>query len=230
MSFELAQKVADAVLYEGYVLYPYRASAVKNRLRWQFGVVVPRAYAELGGSEPWAMQTEVLVEGETPALDLRVRFLQVQARTIEEEVDGLFRPVESLEIDGERLVTWEEGVEQRIDCSVSPTEEQQFPIEIPGGREVELLRGAQVVRERWPIQGVVRVSAERLDGLVKVRVRIENLSEETAADRALALRHSMVGAHTLLAVQGERSSPCSIRLRRRRLPPQPARTNTPGRS
>ena len=148
MSFELAQKVADAVLYEGYVLYPYRASAVKNRLRWQFGVVVPRAYAGLGGSEPWAMQTEVLVEGETPALDLRVRFLQVQARTIEEEGDGVFRPVESLEIDGERLVTWEEGIERRIDSSVLLPGEQRFPIEIPGGREIELLRGARIVRGR----------------------------------------------------------------------------------
>jgi len=59
--FALAQKVADAVLYEGYVLYPYRASAAKNRVRWQFGVVAPRAYSESGASEPWAQQTEVLV-------------------------------------------------------------------------------------------------------------------------------------------------------------------------
>ena len=33
--------VADAVLFEGYLLYPYRASAQKNRLRWQFGVLTP---------------------------------------------------------------------------------------------------------------------------------------------------------------------------------------------
>ena len=39
--FALARQVADAVLFEGYVLYPYRASAAKNRLRWQFGVLVP---------------------------------------------------------------------------------------------------------------------------------------------------------------------------------------------
>ena len=41
-SFELARKVADAVLYEGYLLYPYRASAAKNQARWQFGVLMPR--------------------------------------------------------------------------------------------------------------------------------------------------------------------------------------------
>ena len=39
--FAAARAVADAVLYEGYVLYPYRASARKNQLRWQFGVLAP---------------------------------------------------------------------------------------------------------------------------------------------------------------------------------------------
>ena len=46
MSVELARKVADAVLYEGYVLYPYRRSSTKNRFRWQFGIVAPRAWSE----------------------------------------------------------------------------------------------------------------------------------------------------------------------------------------
>ena len=41
MNLELARAVADAVLYEGYLLYPYRASSAKNRSRWQFGVLGP---------------------------------------------------------------------------------------------------------------------------------------------------------------------------------------------
>ena len=49
--FAAARTVADAVLYEGYVLYPYRASARKNQLRWQFGVLAPPAYAAAEGSE-----------------------------------------------------------------------------------------------------------------------------------------------------------------------------------
>ena len=43
--------VADAVLYEGYVLYPYRASATENQARWQFGVLVPPSYAATGTGE-----------------------------------------------------------------------------------------------------------------------------------------------------------------------------------
>ena len=219
MSFELAQKVADAVLYEGYVLYPYRASAGKNRIRWQFGCVVPAGYSELGGSEPSATQTECLIAPveDALALDLRVRFLQVQARTIEESLDAegtSYRPVETLEVGDRMLVTWEEGVERRFDATAIPLAEllageRRIPIELPAGREIEDVRGegdrmvARIVRERWPVSGVVRVAAEKQGGLIKLRVRIENLDGwRESADREQALRRSMIGAHTLLAVRG----------------------------
>ena len=65
--FGPALAVADAVLYEGYLLYPYTASTPKNRVRWQFGVVVPQAYAGAGTGEPAEQQTEILIEaGPTP--------------------------------------------------------------------------------------------------------------------------------------------------------------------
>jgi len=83
MKFDLVQKIADAVLYEGYLLYPYRRSAAKNQVRWQFGVLVPRTYSEKNGSDPWSSQTECLVEaGKAPVLRLKVRFLQQQARSV----------------------------------------------------------------------------------------------------------------------------------------------------
>src|SRR6266852_9994007 len=78
MSFERARKIADAVLYEGYLLYPYRASARKNQLRFQFGVLVPRAWSEAGGSEHWWMNTDCIVEaGENSRIAGTIR-LQIQ--------------------------------------------------------------------------------------------------------------------------------------------------------
>src|SRR5436190_9671184 len=74
--FEAAERVADAVLYEGYVLYPYRASAIKNRLRWQFGIVAPRAPRDDG--EPWFAQTECLCQG-AGIVHVRVRALRPTA-------------------------------------------------------------------------------------------------------------------------------------------------------
>lgn len=220
MNFALAQKIADAVLFEGYVLYPYRASATKNQVRWQFGIVAPRGYSESGGSEPWAMQTECLVEPDGNArLTLRIRFLQVQARIVEEVVDlqaDLFRPVETLEVDGQQRVTWDEGIECAldqldIDLNEILATERIIPFDIPGRRAIEFVQNSvleitgRIVRERWPISGVIRVAAQALGSVVKVRVRIENLSTwpgATDADRDHALRRSLISAHTLLAVRG----------------------------
>lgn len=75
MNWGAAEKVANAVLYEGYLLYPYRLSAIKNQKRWTFGEI------QAGGSTG----TECLVEGAcTGLLTLRVRFLQETGGAIEE--------------------------------------------------------------------------------------------------------------------------------------------------
>lgn len=69
VNMDMVEKVANAVLYEGYMLYPYTASSVKNRQRWNFGVLSPPAY---DASE---MQTECLIVGNA-SVSARVRFLQ----------------------------------------------------------------------------------------------------------------------------------------------------------
>ena len=45
MNAALVEKVVNAVLYEGYILYPYRASSKKNRERFTFGRVYPEDYS-----------------------------------------------------------------------------------------------------------------------------------------------------------------------------------------
>src|SRR6476659_4839252 len=78
------EAVVRAVLYEGYILYPYRPSSVKNRQRWTFGGIYPAAYSRgAGGADACAMQTECLVEaGAGTRIDVRVRFLHVQDRVV----------------------------------------------------------------------------------------------------------------------------------------------------
>src|SRR4029453_7182094 len=129
--------------------YPYRASEMKNQIRWQFGVVMPRDYSEGGDSEPWAMQTECLVEpNDAPALDLRLRFLQVQARIVEKAVNaeqGIFWPMEAFEVDGRKFVSWDEGVKRELDYpGIEITgllgAERAFPLAIAGAQDVELIR------------------------------------------------------------------------------------------
>lgn len=79
MNFEPLEKIANAVLYEGFLLYPYRKSSVKNQQRWHFGTLGPE-----GGCDRTLMQTQCLVEaGEQTAVEIKIRFLQGE---IEREV------------------------------------------------------------------------------------------------------------------------------------------------
>ncbi|HEY4729422.1 MAG TPA: hypothetical protein VIJ32_14840, partial [Actinomycetes bacterium] len=217
-SFELARKVADAVLYEGYLLYPYRASAAKNQARWQFGVLMPRLWSEHGPDEPWATQTECLLEPEeATTVRVLVRFLHVQAKTVE-VVDveaGTFHEADTLPVDGSELVPWDEAAELEVTVEAPLARllegELATPFERPGGRRVEPVHDAagrlvgRTVRRRWPVLGSVKLSAERLEGpygLVRLRLVLENATawNDPGADRSVALRHSLVAAHSLIGI------------------------------
>ena len=90
-------KIVNALLYEGYILYPYRASSRKNRQRFTFGRIYPHIYSlAQGEAEPFVMQTECLFRhrGEVPALEVEVRFLHPMAR----EVSSLSKPLAELPV------------------------------------------------------------------------------------------------------------------------------------
>ena len=70
MNLHNVKTIADAVLYEGYILYPYRASAIKNRQRFNFGTLYPDGNQS---HEPTFMRTECIVVGDSPAVDVWVR-------------------------------------------------------------------------------------------------------------------------------------------------------------
>ena len=64
-----ARAVADAVLYEGYLLYPYRATSQKNQSRWQFGVLGPPGAEAAGIGEDDRLCAQLLVQpGESATL------------------------------------------------------------------------------------------------------------------------------------------------------------------
>ncbi|HEU4488253.1 MAG TPA: hypothetical protein VFS38_03075 [Actinomycetota bacterium] len=199
-SWDIARKVADAVLYEGYLLYPYRASAAKNQVRWQFGVLVPRSYSEFGTGEQWFSQTECLLEpGDESVLHLKLRWLQLQERR-------------------QGSSAWDEVVEQETDVSIVLHElldrETLLGVDAPEGRSVEEPEAGrdqsmQTVRQRWRVWGALRVVAERLElpfPVAKLRVRVENTGSwsEAAGSRREALKHSMIAAHVFLQVSDGR--------------------------
>lgn len=214
--FAPALDVANAVLYEGYILYPYTASARKNRIRWQFGVVVPRAYAAKGTGEPAEAQTEILFErGDDPEIEVLVRFLQVESRQVEAWSGSSFRPVASLRVGTKDHLTFDEGVEREVAVRLRPARDRTaaVPIAFRAEETIEPLhddadvRCGRIVRVRWPLHGSIAVKCEPVSGrpeLSRLNVRIENHSAVVPGERSSALRTSFVSTHTLLHADGTR--------------------------
>ena len=214
--FAAAKAVADATLYEGYVLYPYRASSAKNQVRWQFGVLAPRSWAEADGSERWRLRTECIVDpGPAPSVAIRVRFLQLLQRTVEASGPEGFVPTDSIVVGDTRWVPWDEAVERTVDIESTPLlpidrSEAEVPFSFPAGTEnQELLDGdgvvvGRVVRRWGDLSGTVTVVGKWAAGfspLAKLTVEVANSSswEGEGSSRDDALARSLIGVHTLLA-------------------------------
>jgi hypothetical protein len=179
--------IADAVLYEGYILWPYRRSALKNAQRWTFGGVYPRGWSDAGHPDDrWQMQTQVLVSGGAE-VDVTIRFLQVVRRQV--MADG--RAVDQLVVGGERLVSWEEARERELGPG---------PFSIEEGTEDEV----HVVRSWRQLAGTVSVTRERVaGGLDRVTVRVSNTTPFEPGTREEALAHTLCSCHTVLQTDGE---------------------------
>jgi len=219
--FASARAVADAVLFEGYVLYPYRASARKNQLRWQFGVLAPPAYVAAVGGERASMRTCVVIDpGSAPVLTVRVRCLQVQQRVLEAVVDEggeeRFVPADELRVEDSLWVPWDEAVVCEVDVAAVPLlplarAGRLVPFALEPGVDVELLLtragdvAGRAVRRRETVAGVVRIDTRWADGpgaLLQVTVAVENATTwcDVDAPRDEAVRRSLVAVHTLLAI------------------------------
>jgi hypothetical protein len=196
MNLDAVRQIADAVLYEGYILYPYRASSQKNRSRWQFGVVMAPGYAAVDPSETSVTASEWVMEHSgQPEVSVILRFLQVQRRGTE-GVPG----------------TWDEAVEREIEFTAGPGEllgsglVREFSV--TGGEDRDPAEGAGVtVRRREPLAGTVSVRTIPVPGpwrAVRLQIRVENRSaaEPVPVVRDQALPTALVAAHVIATVSG----------------------------
>ncbi|NEE22543.1 hypothetical protein G3M58_90795 [Streptomyces sp. SID7499] len=218
--FEQLGAVADAVLYEGYLLYPYRRSSTKNRVRWQFGVLFPRDWVEAdgpvtpgvsGSADSWYQQTECVLRVRQPGsarVRVRVRYLQMQRKQVEEAG----RPVESLRgDDGTVHLTFDEALPRECEIE-APLDEllrggRTVAVQAAAGEDAEPLPdvAGRVVRSRMEIRAETTVTAERLsDGLCRLRVTTTNTAPAPAprTPRDEALRRALIATHTLIGGDG----------------------------
>jgi hypothetical protein len=173
----LVDGIAAAVLYEGYLLYPYRRSALKNQQRFNFGVVVPRREAQ-AGEGGWFIHAECLVRaaGESE-LDVRVRFLHLTSKT--------------------GRSAWQEAIEREIPVNARLDGLCVAPVKSSFHWPAE-----QDTRES--LHGEVELSARRVaEGLFKVGVHVANATpvpdaHDTAHDALL--QYSLISTHAILHV------------------------------
>jgi hypothetical protein len=226
MNTQRIDAIAKAVLYEGYMLYPYRRSSVKNRQRFNFGVLYPEPYSEVQtGSDAWRTQTECLVQGAVPAIEVRVRFLKLVARTVRQQTEpACARSSSSSAPPGASVspqfdcisAPWQEAIECEETVPVHnlnafAVEPLRWNFVFPAKEETEFLRDASgrlirtIERRQESVYGFIEIKAARADDhLFKLQVRVENRTRlegdpgETSRDSALM--RSLVSAHTLLGV------------------------------
>ncbi|OIK27890.1 hypothetical protein VT52_009315 [Streptomyces malaysiense] len=218
--FEQLGAVADAVLYEGYLLYPYRRSSPKNRVRWQFGVLLPRDWVERfgpvapgvsGSADSWYQRTECLVRApeDDAVVRLRVRYLQMQHKQVE-DADG--SPVESLRTDdGVTHLSFDEAIPRETELAVPLAElldgGRTVDVGAPAGDGDEPLPGdaGRTVRRHRELRAATTVAAEPLGpGLYRLRVRTENtgVPADPGACRNEALRDALIATHTVIGGEG----------------------------
>ena len=232
MNASALDRLVAATLYEGYILYPYRPSSVKNQVRWAFGGVHPRSWSEAsGGSEPWVAQTECLLRDRGgAAVTVRVRFLQLVTRTVarlespaavlDAEAIARLEVVDELRVAGVAHRPWEEATERDIDCGTHVLEslvERDLVVDavLDASAELDpLVDGAgqvvgALIRTREPLAAQVTVHAEEAGAdLTRVRVVVRNTGPFEVNggrdDRERALRRSLVSTHAILgATDGE---------------------------
>jgi hypothetical protein len=181
------RRIADAVLYEGYMLWPYRRSALKNTRRWTFGGIYPPAHSAQHPDDRDATLTECLVRGGDDPVHVRVRFLHVVRRQALR--DG--EPVDEVTAGGERHLSWDEATERQLG---------RGPFAIPQGNEREELgEGAAIERSWHGIAGAVDVDVRQLrDGVRRVTVLVTNLTPWPGGTREEALERTLCSAHAVL--------------------------------
>jgi hydrogenase maturation protease len=179
--FAAAERLARALMFEGYVLYPYRRSSLKNVQRFSFGTLETRKRCARGTSEASALRVECLLRGEAPRLELSVRFLQRVRRDDPGEAEPWIEAVE-------RACT-HPGLDVASLARSGKT--ARFEHALRGERRVE----AGSVRQSGDVEASIALKVQPLGtALFKLRIEVENTRKDGELLSALGSVHVLLRA------------------------------------
>ncbi|MGZ5020025.1 MAG: hypothetical protein ACXWAV_06325, partial [Chthoniobacterales bacterium] len=184
VNLEPVHKVADAILYEGYLLYPYRPSSVKNRQRWTFGGLYPASFAART-RDASSFETQLLVAGSTGVLDIELRFLHLRSRAL---ADG---------------GCWQEAAARSVLVGALTISELMVrTVE----RRFAFSKSSDAISQQEHIQGSIEISVTRAgETSHKLTIRVSNetpidLPENATRDDASMF--ALVAAHAIVTITG----------------------------
>jgi hypothetical protein len=206
MRSDPVRAIADAVLYEGYILWPYRASAIKNQRRFTFGGVYPPAHCTRHPDDPASTATEVLLRGtESTRMQITVRFLQVVRRDVV-RADGV--ACEELQVVGQRYLAWEEAVERETTSTALELGRleagHRIPISVQSASDREVLpEGAGALVRSWhTLRGEIGLRATPVAPETwRLTVEVANKTQFDGDRREDALALTFCSTHTLLSTE-----------------------------
>ncbi len=210
-----AAAVARAVLYEGYVLWPYRRTAPKNQRRWTFGGIHPLAWTASGHPDDVAtLRAQCLVTGCDAGTTVHVtlRFLQVVERRVATIDEGRLAFVDTITVGDQHWTAWDEAREREVilpPLALGTGAVVHTPIAIPAASEPSWLhdaegrRRAAVVRTWHGLDGDIVARCEPAgDATWRLEVVVTNTSEPTGAGRPNMLRSAFASSHLVLRLDG----------------------------
>ena len=172
MNNDVVRSIANAVLYEGYLLWPYRRSAQKNQHRFTIGGLFPEAYARRNAERSGAW-FECDVEGPAPVLNLEVRALHPLLRAQSRD--------EAREVTASA-------------ANLSAGAHACMPIFHAAGGDGE--------RHWHALEGMLDVAGRMTGvDRWRIRVELTNVSRWKGERREDALLHTFAAAHVVVAVR-----------------------------
>jgi len=192
LSFEGVGKIADAVLFEGYMLYPYRPSALKNRQRWNFGTLYPRDFAlAQRPEEAWSFHAETLFEaGERSRISLRIRFLELVPDSTQRDTEWNRGIIRNWTVQAVSVGALCKGIQRELTAAEL---------------ESEQISGPECGAGNHPLRARIEVAVDKIaERAYRLSATVSNITPVSEADKASRLRaqsSAFTSAHLLLHLE-----------------------------
>ena len=212
------EKITRTLLYEGYSLYPYYRSAIKNQKPIPFGVIFPKDYNAHNEHSHSHMQSQTIIHGNRElTVSVDVRFLHLRRTELfqKSSYNEEFSPVFEMEIEGKTYQAGSPTIERKIQNNLLKINdliatEKTIPFAFESFNEGEMIFNAEkeIVGKKTTtismITGVVKIEAvplPEIDKSFRLTVTVTNTTPVANAERRTrdeVLLQSFLSTHIIL--------------------------------